>query len=287
MIGWLAVGRHLVKLLKSRSTRPEDGQRCLALNCQCEEPSTSWRLEKEAEACFGTSTNCFIAFALSCCVKLGPWFRPVTAKSGASPELLQQVELGLGMPLPADLRELLMRHDGLEGSFGPHGYIQLWSSSELKDANDGYEVESWAPGITLVGSDGGNEGIGFRTTPSGHEWVLVPLVGGGDPRDHVVVGPSIIEVFQHLGEFHVIDVNDQALLKRLVALAAAATSGPWISFVEGRNHTSGSSFIRTAGDDIELLGATSADQDFIAEARDWVPALVAEILRLQALANHR
>ena len=46
-----------------------------------------------------------------------------------------------------------------------------------------------------------------------------------------------------------------------------ATPGPWISFIEGRDHTSGSSFIRTAGEDIELSGATDADQDFIASCR--------------------
>ena len=42
-----------------------------------------------------------------------------------------------------------------------------------------------------------------------------------------------------------------------------ATQGPWISFVEGRDHTSGCSFIRTAGEDIELTGATTDDQDLL------------------------
>jgi hypothetical protein len=36
--------------------------------------------------------------------------------------------------------------------------------------------------------------------------------------------------------------------------------------VEGRDHTSGSSFIRTAEKDLELTGATTFDQDFIAHA---------------------
>jgi hypothetical protein len=62
----------------------------------------------------------------------------------------------------------------------------------------------------------------------------------------------------------------------------AATAGPWISFVEGRDHTSGSSFIRTASDDIELSGATVADQDFIAHARQDVGTLLAELRRLRA-----
>lgn len=63
-----------------------------------------------------------------------------------------------------------------------------------------------------------------------------------------------------------------------------ATAGPWTSFVEGRNHTSGSSFIRTASQDIELSGATVEDQDFIAHARQDIPLLLAEIQRLRRLA---
>jgi hypothetical protein len=61
---------------------------------------------------------------------------------------------------------------------------------------------------------------------------------------------------------------------------ARATAGPWKSFIEGRDHTSGSSFIMTGGEDIELLGATEEDQDFIAHARQDIPLLLAEIDRL-------
>jgi hypothetical protein len=67
-----------------------------------------------------------------------------------------------------------------------------------------------------------------------------------------------------------------------------ATPAPWRSFVEGRDHTSGSSFIMTGsgstrGNDIELSGATAADQDFIANARQDIPKLLDEIARLKNL----
>jgi hypothetical protein len=66
----------------------------------------------------------------------------------------------------------------------------------------------------------------------------------------------------------------------------AAAPGPWRSFVEGRDHTSGDSFIMTGvgdarGNDIELFGATTADQDFIAYARQDIPRLLDEIERLR------
>lgn len=68
----------------------------------------------------------------------------------------------------------------------------------------------------------------------------------------------------------------------------AATPGPWQSFIEGRDHTSGSSFIMTGrgkgrGCDIELNGATTADHDFIAHARQDIPRLLDEIARLRKM----
>ena len=61
-----------------------------------------------------------------------------------------------------------------------------------------------------------------------------------------------------------------------------ATPGKWVSYIEGRDHTSGSDFIMTGvggerGPDIELTGATKADQDFIAHARQDIEILIAEI----------
>ena len=47
-------------------------------------------------------------------------------------------------------------------------------------------------------------------------------------------------------------ISDEQL-DRLLKLYEATTSGPWKSFVEGRDHLSGSNFIRTGGEDFELL----------------------------------
>ncbi len=54
-----------------------------------------------------------------------------------------------------------------------------------------------------------------------------------------------------------------------------------VSYVEGRDHDSGSNFIMTSENDIELSGATIADQDFIAHARQDIPKLLNEIRRLK------
>jgi hypothetical protein len=78
---------------------------------------------------------------------------------------------------------------------------------------------------------------------------------------------------------------EQDDLARIEALCTGATPGPWTSFIEGRDHESGSDFMRTTKDDIEMSGATHADQDFIASARQDVPALVAEVRRLRKLLD--
>ena len=77
------------------------------------------------------------------------------------------------------------------------------------------------------------------------------------------------------------DKDFAAIVKRV----SAATAGPWKSYIEGRDHESGSHFIMTAKDDIEPTGATHADQDFMAEARQDIPRLLAEIRRLKMLAR--
>ena len=78
-------------------------------------------------------------------------------------------------------------------------------------------------------------------------------------------------------------VLDDTELETIRRRCEQATPGPWTSFVEGREQMSGSDFIMTNGDDIYLSGATTADQDFIAHARQDIPRLLAEIARLKAL----
>ena len=78
---------------------------------------------------------------------------------------------------------------------------------------------------------------------------------------------------------------NNARIKEIEKRCNKATKGPWISFVEGRDHLSGSDFIKTAGEDIELIGATIDDQDFIANARQDVPWLVNEIYRLKRILH--
>lgn len=78
-------------------------------------------------------------------------------------------------------------------------------------------------------------------------------------------------------------------LNEIELRANQAQQGPWKAYIENRDHESGSSFIMTGiegdgsrGEDIELLGATDADYDFIAHARQDIPRLIQEIRQLMS-----
>ena len=85
-------------------------------------------------------------------------------------------------------------------------------------------------------------------------------------------------------------ITDKELLE-IERTANSARAAKWTSFIEGRDFTSGSSFIMVGQDenrdiDIELIGATIEDQDFIASARQDIPKLIKEIRRLRKLLKN-
>ena len=123
------------------------------------------------------------------------------------------------------------------------------------------------------------------------------FVGSDDPVGLVLDAPSLA-VLGRLSVTLSVEVMSghqpvtEAELNEIRARCDAATPPPWRSFVEGRDHTSGSSLIKRGEgaarhEDIELTGATVADQDFIAHARQDVPHLVAEVVRLRRVLKER
>jgi hypothetical protein len=86
-------------------------------------------------------------------------------------------------------------------------------------------------------------------------------------------------------------------LEAIKARYEATSIAPWVSFIEGRDCESGSSFIMTGipngehiwgenrGEDLYLSGGTNADLDFIAHARQDIPMLLEEIERLNKIID--
>ncbi len=90
---------------------------------------------------------------------------------------IQAAEQKLGVRFPDDYRAFLQASDGLEGFVGEDAYLMLWYAKEVAELNEGYSVAEFAPGLVLIGTDGGDTGYGFTQKGGGHQYVQVPLVG--------------------------------------------------------------------------------------------------------------
>jgi len=120
------------------------------------------------------------------------------ASPPASEEDVQTAEDGLGMQLPADHRTFLLKHDGGEGFVGKH-YLILWKAAELVKFNEGYEVETYAPGFIMFGSTGGGDGFAFDTRTSPYRVMQVPFIGMS-LEDGFHVADSFDELLQRMSE---------------------------------------------------------------------------------------
>ena len=94
----------------------------------------------------------------------------------ANPDIVEELNPKFGVTLPHDYLDFLRQHNGGEGFIGEN-YIIFWKAEELADFNREYEVEEYAPGILLFGSDGGGEGYGFDTESVAMPIVRVPFIG--------------------------------------------------------------------------------------------------------------
>ena len=76
-------------------------------------------------------------------------------------------------------------------------------------------------------------------------------------------------------------------LRKIEERINMAQARPWKAYIENRDHESGSDFIMTGtGENIEMLGATTADYEFIANARQDIPRLINEIRLLMNKSSY-
>ncbi|AEG02759.1 SMI1/KNR4 family protein [Methylomonas methanica] len=80
------------------------------------------------------------------------------------------------LKLPEDYLSIFAELNGGEGFVGAE-YLILWKAEELAVFNKEYEVEMYAPGIFLFGSNGGGEGFGFDTRSKPFKVVQIPFIG--------------------------------------------------------------------------------------------------------------
>ncbi|MGR4866917.1 SMI1/KNR4 family protein [Caulobacter sp. LARHSG274] len=90
---------------------------------------------------------------------------------------IERFEEVTGFELPKGYARFLERSDGGEGFIGPNAYAIFWRLGELVEMNKAYQVEEYAPGLFIFGSDGGGEAFAFDTRTSTKPIVSVPFVG--------------------------------------------------------------------------------------------------------------
>ena len=96
--------------------------------------------------------------------------------AAATTQEVAAAEKALGIGLPEDFRSFLRLTSGGEGMIGEN-YVMLWSADELARYNESYQVNEYAPGLVLFGSDGGGEAFAFDTREANLPVVRVPFVG--------------------------------------------------------------------------------------------------------------
>lgn len=94
----------------------------------------------------------------------------------ASQDAISAVEKHFNILLPPTYRELILCSNGLEGFIG-NNYLVLWPIEEIIGLNVAYKVSEFAPGILLIGSNGGDLGYAIDCRGSGMSFVEVPLIG--------------------------------------------------------------------------------------------------------------
>ena len=96
---------------------------------------------------------------------------------GATEQSLQILSKEIGVQLPHKYIEFMRFSNGAEGAIGPNNYLVIWPVNEIKELNEGYAVDEFAPGLVLFGGDGGGTAYAFDTRFEEMPIVEVPLVG--------------------------------------------------------------------------------------------------------------
>lgn len=95
---------------------------------------------------------------------------------GVEKDKIEEVQRALELLLPHEYVDWMLFSNGGEGSIG-ESYLALWSIEEIILLNEDYEVNKFASGLLLFGSDGGDTTYAFDTRAETFPVVEVPFIG--------------------------------------------------------------------------------------------------------------
>ena len=100
----------------------------------------------------------------------------LNSANAAESENIMRVEKQIKYEFPNDYTDFLKISNGAEGFLGD-SYINLWSVEDLPTLNESYQVNIYAPGLILFGSNGGGEAFALDTRSETITYVQVPFIG--------------------------------------------------------------------------------------------------------------
>ncbi|HYK74264.1 MAG TPA: SMI1/KNR4 family protein, partial [Pseudoneobacillus sp.] len=79
---------------------------------------------------------------------------------------------------PEDYIEFMLSSNGGEGQINER-YLRLWEMESIVEANgvEGYSIEEFAPGLVVIGSDGGGTAFGYDFRSETPKLVEVDFIG--------------------------------------------------------------------------------------------------------------
>jgi hypothetical protein len=107
-----------------------------------------------------------------------------------------------GGSLPASYLDFLTESNGAEYRASDEGgeCLALWSAGEISGLNEAYAIPRYLPEFLAIGSDGGDDAIGFDriASPDPEKWPVVRIgFGKLDRADFRTLSPGFREWRQH------------------------------------------------------------------------------------------
>lgn len=92
--------------------------------------------------------------------------------------VIRDVEEQLNIKFPEDYIEFMLISNGGEGQINER-YLSLWEMESIVDSNgtEGYSILEFAPGLIVIGSDGGGTAIGYDFRNDKPQLIEVDFIG--------------------------------------------------------------------------------------------------------------
>ena len=104
-------------------------------------------------------------------------FENFTLNSPIPKKEIEEVEKELKIKFPSGYVDFMLKTNGGEGTIGEESYLRLWKIEVLLESNKDYLVSEFAPGLLIIGSDGGGTAYGYDFREEIPKLIEVDFIG--------------------------------------------------------------------------------------------------------------